>query len=378
MQTTTEVPAPTGAGEELAESGARHRWHARIFAVTVLAVVLTLLARGADAAYHALTDGFVAPIILSPDSDTVIQNKLSLSRVVAERAAVQARIEESRVSIAAADSAIAVLRDLQSSSSSRLTWASEVAGGQAARSSADLAALRSEQRVLEDVLQRQEAYVGQLERGLAAGLVRRDELDRARNGLDHARVELLKNEREQHAASRELRIASLARQALRRGDGTGGLSTPEMAALREELARTSVELLKAESERRARLAQQRADEDALARLDDLLAQMRKRPVFRAIENSQTVAFVTYEELSKVSAGARVLRCSLWGFFGCHEVGTVAEVLPGELAMQDPWGAVGRGQYAVLELSDPDAARARSLRVRAAGRDPSARPAVAAR
>jgi hypothetical protein len=363
-------------GNAIPGEEAKSRRSARLFSLAVLAIVMALLGRGVFAAYHALTDGFVSPIIFSPDSDTVIQNKLSMSRLVSDRDGVNARIEESRLSIAAADSAIRVLRGLKGTSSSRVQWATEVAGGEAARSVADLDALRSEKEVLLAVLERQEGYVKVLERGLAAGLVRKDEVDRARNGLDHARVELLKNEREQHSAARELRVASLARAALASQDGRG-LSTPEMVALREEVARTSVELLKAESERRARAAQLRADEEALSHLDELMAQMKKRPVYRAIENSQTVAFVTYEELSRVKAGATVLRCAMWGFFGCRPVGIVAEVLPGEVAMQDSFGALGRGQYAVLDLADPTAAQARSLRVRGTGATPSAGGAVAA-
>ncbi len=361
------------------DAAARGRRRARAFAVAVLAAVATLLARGAAAVYHGLTDGFVSPIIFSPDSDTVIQNKLSLSRLVAEREAVVARIEESRAAMAAADSEIAVLRDIEETSSSRLAWANEIAGDQAVRSEADLDALRRERDVLQALVDRQAASVAELERSAAAGLVRKEEVERARNALDSARVELLKNAREEHAAARALRLASLARTALRSRGGRG-LSTPDMVALREDLARTSVERIKAESERRSRAAQKRADEDALARLDELIAQMRKRPVFRAIDNSQTVAFVTYDELRRVSAGASVVRCTVWGFFGCRPVGTVAEVLPGEVAMQDSWGNAGRGQYAVLELSDPDAAQARSLRVRGgpAATAPRAAAAMASR
>jgi hypothetical protein len=372
---TEESAATAGPAQESAAAQSRGR--ARLVSIGVLAAVVALLVRGGAAAYDALTDGFVSPIILSPDSDTVIQNKLSLSRLVAERDAVLARIEESREVIGAADSAIRVLRDLRATSSGRLGWANEIAGGQAARSVADLDALRRERTMLQDVLARQEASLAELERGLAAGLVRKEELERARDGLDHARVELLKNEREQHSAERELRVASLARAALKSSDERG-LSTPEMAALREEVARTSVDLFKAESERRARAAQQRADEEALARLDELITQLKRRPVFRAIENSQTVAFVTYEELRRVHAGANVLHCALWGFFGCSRVGNVVEVLPGEVAMQDSWGAHGRGQYAVLDLADPGAAQARSLRIRGGADARPASRAVAAR
>jgi hypothetical protein len=50
-------------------------------------------------------------------------------------------------------------------------------------------------------------------------------------------------------------------------------------------------------------------------------------------------------------------------FNCHEVGRVTEVVPGEVATQDPWGELARGQYVVLALDDPPAVRARVLRVR---------------
>jgi hypothetical protein len=49
---------------------------------------------------------------------------------------------------------------------------------------------------------------------------------------------------------------------------------------------------------------------------------------------------------------------------CKQVGVVAEVVPGEVVLPDPWGNMARGQYAVLNLSDGLAARAKMLRVRA--------------
>jgi hypothetical protein len=48
---------------------------------------------------------------------------------------------------------------------------------------------------------------------------------------------------------------------------------------------------------------------------------------------------------------------------CRPVGTVSEVVPGEVILPDPWGNQTRGQYAVLNLQDRDAARAKTLRVR---------------
>jgi hypothetical protein len=338
---------------------------ARLVSLAVLAVVLALLVRGATAVYYAFTDGFVSPTILSPDSDTVIQNKLSLSRLLAERDNLLARMDENQASIAAAESAVAVLKQLEHASSADLGWATQIAGGQAAQSTADLKTLQSERDVLVGTLARQESYLADMQRSLTAGLVHKADVERAQNAVDQARVELLKNEREQLSAETQLRVASLAKAALT-SRAERPVATPEMVSLRQALARIHVDVLKAEAERRARAAQQRADQESLARVDELVAQMRKRPIFRAIESSQTVAFVTYDQIRRVRAGGGVYRCSLWGFFGCEQVGAVSEVLPGEVAMQDPWGTAGRGQYAVLSLTDATAAQARSLRVRGAG------------
>jgi hypothetical protein len=51
------------------------------------------------------------------------------------------------------------------------------------------------------------------------------------------------------------------------------------------------------------------------------------------------------------------------------VGHIAELLPGEAVVQDPWGSPARGQYAIMDLSDAQAAQSKTLRVRPSGRAP---------
>jgi len=94
----------------------------------------------------------------------------------------------------------------------------------------------------------------------------------------------------------------------------------------------------------------------------VLVQLEIQPMFRAMRAATEIAFVPYEQLPGVRAGAHVLACR-WRVFGCREVGRVTEVLPGEVAMQDPAGVLARGQYVVLVLDDRDASYARVLRVR---------------
>ena len=80
-----------------------------------------------------------------------------------------------------------------------------------------------------------------------------------------------------------------------------------------------------------------------------------------------IAFVPYSQIAGVVPGAPVYTCRLWGMLGCTRVGTVAEVLAGEVVAQDPWGQAARGEYALLDLTDRSAAQAKSLRVRGSGK-----------
>ena len=75
-----------------------------------------------------------------------------------------------------------------------------------------------------------------------------------------------------------------------------------------------------------------------------------------------MAFVPYTQIQGVEAGSTLISCA-WTLFRCRTVGRVAEVLPGEVITQDPWGTMARGQYAILELSDHAAAREKVLRAR---------------
>jgi hypothetical protein len=136
-----------------------------------------------------------------------------------------------------------------------------------------------------------------------------------------------------------------------------------MLQRQDQMVKVELELLKFQSEQRSRTALLASDERQLVILDELIAQMKSRPVFRATEGKQNVAFVPYTQIEGVGGGDAVFDCASLGIFACREVGRVIEVVPGEVAMPDPWGTPTRGQYAVLDLSDPASAQSKVLRVR---------------
>jgi hypothetical protein len=159
------------------------------------------------------------------------------------------------------------------------------------------------------------------------------------------------------------RAAELAQRSLERPLAKGVPPTPDVIAHQNQLARLELELLELRAQVEAKRMQSEADRVQLAKLDDLVADMKQRPIFRAIDSSQNVAFVPYTQLDGVRPGALVLDCKLWGLFRCQTAGRVAELVPGEVVSVDPWGLPARGQYAILELNQPRAAESKSLRVR---------------
>lgn len=342
----------------------------RFLSLVALSGVISGFAYGGSEAYHALRDSFVAPIILSPDNDLVIQSKLSLSRVTAERQTIAARMEQDRGATLAAEAAVRRLESLRTQASRALEWSRAVADGQASLGESELGRVADQKVEVERMIAKQEAYVAELQRNLAAGLIHKSDVAREENALSEMRMAALQNQRDRLQVESELQKASLAQEVLRNtGGGTRRMATPEMMAQRDQLVRIELELLKLRAELNAKTVQARVDAEELAAADELIAQMKSRPIFRAIEASQNVAFVPYTQIEGVREGADVYRCAVWGVFGCSPVGRVAALLPGEVAMQDPWGQPARGQYLLLTLSDPAAAQAKTLRVREAADAP---------
>jgi hypothetical protein len=94
---------------------------------------------------------------------------------------------------------------------------------------------------------------------------------------------------------------------------------------------------------------------AVARQDKLVETLKQTSYLRAMADHAQVAFVPYDNLGKISKGALLYGCKL-GMIFCHEVGTVAEILPGEVQFKHPQrDKMLRGQMVELKLADAAAA-----------------------
>lgn len=336
---------------------------ARLLSGLALIGLLVLLGKLALAGFYVFHDSFVAPLILSPDSDAVLPSKMNLARLEAERATLLARIDQASAALRAAEAGAEKLRELKQTVGEGLDFTQTVTTETVRTSTRDMSALAEQRRLIEQRVNQQENHVAELARQLEAGLVRKADLERERDVLSQLRLGALQNEREQLASSVQHHTSALAQRALSSAKQGKALSTPEMIQQKEQLIRIDVDLLKLEAEQVSKRSELRNSEEELQKLDGLVQQVKDRPVFRAIDSQQNVAFVPYTQLDGVTPGAPVYACAVWGLLDCEKVGSVSQVLPGEVAAQDPWGAVARGQYALLSLQDASAAKAKVLRVR---------------
>lgn len=139
------------------------------------------------------------------------------------------------------------------------------------------------------------------------------------------------------------------------GDAKGRLTT-SVLMLEQERMKSELEVARAEQERDATQASLEALDGALKKYDALLSAIEGSPYLRAITRNVTVAFVPYENLPNTPTGAPLYGCSL-GLLWCRQVGSVRDVLEGEVVMKHPVRHdMLRGVMVEVELQEPEWAR----------------------
>jgi hypothetical protein len=332
----------------------------RLLALATLASVIAGVAYVGREGYRALTDSFVAPIILSPDNDLVIQNKVKLSELEVERTKSESELEAIEGDLAAYAKALVQLKELEGTTQRAIAWTSSVTNGQASAGASDLRTLGRQRAVLGDMLDKQQRFAAQTQANMTAGLTSRTEYTKELQALNQIQLAVLENDRTRMQVGLQVSHIALARKSLAAGGGS--IPMPELVARQEQLVRIDLEMLKLEAEQRTKTAQKRLITEKLGKIIEVEAQLKARPIFRAVDRSIDVAFVPYSQIDGMREGGRVLDC-VWGLFACKTVGTVTEIVPGEVILPDPWGTQARGQIVVLELGERESAKSRTLRVR---------------
>jgi hypothetical protein len=360
-QPTAQGSAPI-ASVPVADVEPGRSWVARIFALGMLAATVAALAWLGVQIALVLTDSWVAPLHLSPQSDAVASLRLQHQRHLAELARLDAEVTRIDGELEAIDAAIKRVENLRGSTDATLTWQADQMRVEASGLSTTATLLRRQRDQVRELQKRQQDITKHAREDLAAGLVDRTVVDREEQVLDRLAVEATDLDRQLAEVKARKSSTRSTLRALDERDLDGAARLPELVAGDERDTRIEIEIQRLNAEARGHRAQRAAATASVANQRTLLAELEARPLYRAMSQITDVAFVPYDQLEGIEPGARVLACT-WGLFACHQVGTIAEILPGEVVTQDPWGELARGQYLVLKLDDKDAVRERLLRVR---------------
>ncbi len=356
-----EIREPEPAPESpTASPRARSTPRTRVMSLLALVAVVAALASLGHTAYRAITDSFVAPMILSPDNDVVVQNKVKVGELEMDRARAVGEAEGIEADLASAEKGIARLTELETMATQSLTWTRNINAHQASAGSADLGALSSQRAVLAAMIAKQKELTTKAQANLEAGVISQADFAKETQALDQMRLALLENGRTTAQSTLAMHQIKLGQDSL--SGQKGAPPMPELIAAEDQLVRVELELSRLQAEEHTKLAERKAVQERLAKLDELESQLKSRPLYQAVEKHLEVAFVPYTQIDGVEKGARVYDC-LIGMFICRDVGAVADVVPGEVVLPDPWGNPSRGQYAVLDLADHEAAKSHALRVR---------------
>jgi hypothetical protein len=357
---TTTVGAPGGDPAGLAT---------RLGAFLALCGVTSALAYGGYSLYACARDSFAVPTILSPSSDVVAATTLKLGELHVERVRAVAEIEGIDADLAGAEQAVTRLQELKRTSSDAKHWTTRMTSSRATLSAEELHALESQKRVIVDMLAEQRDLTSRAQKDVEAGLISRGEFAKQQQALSQVQLALLDNTRAMSRGQSALAETQLAQQALAADSAP---QMPELVNRQEQMIRVDLEIVRIEAERRAKTAERDALVERVAQVDEMVQQIEERPLFQALERDLELAFIPYTQLPGVAPGAEVYDC-LWGLIWCEAVGTVSQMVPGEVVQADPWGSQVRGEYVVLDLTDHTAARAKTLRIRSWGRKAPVQP-----
>ncbi|HZU83566.1 MAG TPA: hypothetical protein VE987_11640 [Polyangiaceae bacterium] len=340
----------------------------RLASIVALTALVAGTVAAVRAAYLAVTDAWVAPLVLSPDSRDILALRMQEAKARDDRGRMESDLASAAAEIAAIDVSLDKLVKLQGGYANAIRWSTNDRGGQLEALSEQRAMVERQRAMMAGAVARDQAAVDRAERNLGAGVIRAADLDQARAALARSQVELSEKELEYARSSAALDEATRAMTALARaatpaaGARAADHASPDVVRFDEVRINIELQVARLQADRRAAEARQRAARESLESLDKLREELESTPQYQAFDREMDLAFVPNAHLAQVHPGDGVHSCR-WLLFDCREVGRVKRTFPGEVVTDDPWGSLSRGRYVELELSDPSAVIQRTLRVR---------------
>jgi hypothetical protein len=309
-------------------------------------IVLILIGYIATTTFYFLNHTWVAPVTVSASDDKVVALRSQLAEQQNQRDRIAADLDDADRGIVAEEQFQAgFVRAIKSDLAGRQSTLGRVRAleGVAAAARSDI------HRSSDQFAQQQRAQMAQeydahlIDRStMIAGKYQLAQISGENLSLAERQVEL---ETQATALANE---ASSLDALLTNSDGQTALSY-DVLKIKRDFDTSKRELARALENRRMLAA-------SLAREDSIIAGLKQSSYLRALDDHATVAMIPYENLESVAAGSALYGCR-FAMVDCHQVGTVLEVLPGEVQFKHPHRDTEvRGQMIELKMTDPDAAQ----------------------
>ncbi|MEO6772926.1 MAG: hypothetical protein ABI467_07870 [Kofleriaceae bacterium] len=314
------------------------------FAILTI-IVVVLIGYITTTAFYYWSNSWIVPTALAPTDEKIV----GLQGQLAER---ENQRDQTAMALDQAERAIAVQQAFQGEFAKAIQ--SDLDGRKAALERMhQLAHAAASTR--SQIKRSNNAYASESQRRMAqewkAGLIDRNAMLSGKFQLaqiSSSNLSLIERQADYETRAEDLEAQTRSLEALLAHTTTPGAMSYDVLKIKQEYEASRLETQKA-IETRDTL------KTALAREDKLVGALKQSAYLRAMADGAQVAFVPYGNLAKVKQGDHLYGCRL-GMVFCHEVGTVLEVLPGEVLFKHPnRDKQLRGQMVELKLQDGVAA-----------------------
>jgi hypothetical protein len=308
-------------------------------------IVLVLVAYIATTAFYFLNHTWVTPVAISANDDKVVALQGQLAAQLNERAKIAGDLSQAERAITAEQTfqlefAKAIKKDLDGR---RLALANvQKLSHAAAATRAEIKQTNGDYSSTTAAKMKNEYDAGLIDRqAMLAGKFQLAQITNANLSLAERQAEF--DQRAQELAAETSSLDAI----LADKSQTAALSY-DVLKIQRDYEASKLQLAK-DMEDRERLAA------SLERMDKIIAGVKQSAYLRALEDHATVALVPYANLDHLAKGTTLYGCKL-SMVGCHEVGTVLDILPGEVLVKHPHrDSLLRGRMIEMKMSDAGAA-----------------------
>jgi hypothetical protein len=328
----------------------------KLFGFATLALILFgLIAYVFIQVFYLVNTSWVAPVILSPSHERVLELNAKLFMQRFQRDKLRSDCLLVQAEIDSLERTVAVTEALQSQFGQ--TVDEDLNARQ--KELGQLVSLLKQHRATRGEIEKQsDAFSGlnkeRLEQDYEAKLIDRDAY--VNGNFQLARQEQMGLNMTQQEAQLNAQVEILvcqvnALRALRSTQGKGAAHICDVFALEQERARLELEAAAAKGRIAPLKEQITIMEQTVSSFDEIIAAIEASPYLRAFRSTVNLAFVPYENRDSVKKGDPVYGCA-FSLVWCKEVGTVVNVLEGEVAAKHPLlNRDMRGLMAEIKLTE---------------------------